>query len=138
MKKLILLIYHYVVSLFKKATTEIMIEQITEVFKKYKYANPKGGRNQNRCYASTKSFNGKQIPVVFGDDNNPEAKLYLQLKNRKRLLDIKQFNNGEPIKIKKFMSYKEWQKNRERLLEKEFMNYKKRQDSRFRKLRAAI
>lgn len=58
-------------------------------------------KNENKCYATTKSFNDRNntFEPMTEKDKNPDAKTYLQLKNRKQLPTNKKG---------KMISYKEW------------------------------
>ena len=69
---------------------------------KLKRIRKKAERNASKCFATTKSFNNRKndfIPEV-DEVRNPDAVMYLQLKNKGMLT----------LKKKKPISYKEWQK----------------------------
>jgi len=78
---------------------QLAIEKAQEL--KLKRATMKANRNEKKRAVTTKSFNDKKnnfIPEVK-QERNPDAVLYLQLKNSKNLSMIG----------KKVVTYKQWQ-----------------------------
>jgi len=68
---------------------------------KSKRATMKAKRNENKKSVTTKSFNDRHNNFIpeFKQERNPDAVLYLQLKNAKKLSMIG----------KKVVTYKQWQ-----------------------------
>lgn len=124
MKTFLKRIYNFFASFFRKKNEPIIpVESKAEVIRVSKEKFPlfeKAFRNQNKCFSTTKSFNGKMLPVSFGS-NNPEAQLYLKLVERKKRLDEKGAKHRLlRSKSGKVLSFKRWN------------------DQRFRKLRLAV
>ena len=76
-----------------KSKDELKLERIRK----------KSLRNSNKSFSTTKSFNNKNNDFVpeLKQDRNPDAILYLQLKNKKLL----------KVEDGKVISYKKWQEN---------------------------
>ena len=135
MKNFFKWIYIFFTSFFRKENGEIVIKtklkNIINVektlaankrfLKKATIDNrKKATRNQNKCYATTISFNSKKTLQIKKDESpvaNSLEKQYLKLQNRKKILDAKGIRNRIlRKKYGKVMSLSDFMKSRSRNL----------------------
>lgn len=120
MKNFFKRIYNFILQLFKKNQSpdlnqlkqNVKKSEMVKIAPENVYKYKKAIRNQNKRYATTKSFNGKNKPFKKVE-NNPLAKLYLKLLERKKYLDSKFIKNRIlRNKYGKVQNYKKWHTNR--------------------------
>ena len=110
-------IYNFFASFFrapKEPTTKQALKktEVIEVAEEHLEAYKKAIRNQNKRFATTKSFNGKRIKEI-AHEKQPEAQQFLRLVERKKFLDIERIKNRIlRNKYGKVMGFKKWKINR--------------------------
>ncbi len=117
MKNFFKRIYNFLISFFRKKQVvapkpTLKKTEVVKIDPQVIYKYKKAIRNQNKRFATTKSFNGENFKNIL-IEAHPEAKHYLKLVARKKFLDIKKIRNRIlRNKYGKVLKFNDWKLQR--------------------------